>query len=106
MAAEGTHTSESVYGLSKALSRGGRLWAGKISIAADDDILTTGLDTIESVGVQAEELAAVDADTPVVVVSDVSKGTVTFHTGKLGAYGATAAPAWVIVIGTARGYHA
>lgn len=105
--AEVTHTSESVYGLKRGLSRGGHIWAGKVSLANHDgDYINTGLDTIESVFFQVGD-AAVDNVTASVVVSDITAGKVTFLTGKIDDNTDPGAViGWVTVIGTARGYHA
>ena len=100
---EGAHTSEAIYGLRKAVGKGPRLWAGNIIIAADDDTLDTGLDPIEAISAMLVSDAAVDADTPIVVVTEISAaGIIKFHTGKLGAYGAVAATGYLMVIGVAR----
>lgn len=107
MVAEGTHTSESIFGLGKALSRGGRLWAGKISLAAHDgDYITTGLDTIEAVLYQVED-AAVDANTAIPGVKAIAAGKVTIIYAAKDAYGDPGASiGYLTIVGTARGYHA
>jgi len=81
--AEATHTAEAVYGLKKAVGKGHRMWAGKITLANDGDTLDTGLDTIEAcvpTPIQAD--ISSDGYLEHVSVESISGGIVTFNAYK------------------------
>lgn len=98
---EVTHTSGAIYGLRKAVGKGFRLWAGKISIT-DGYTLDTGLDTIEGMSGLMVDDAAVDNATPIVAVSGVSAGTLTFVVGKIDDHAHVVTPGWLMVVGVVR----
>ena len=108
--AECTHESESIYSLRKAIGKGPRLWAGKITVS-DGETVDTGLDTIEAIALTPEGTNFdISADTFDVLAGSVSGGVVTVKSAKAditaGSEDLTATTdtvAFLIAIGTARG---
>ena len=97
--AEGTHTSEAIYGLGKAVGRGGKLWCGNVTVTRAET-LDTGLDTVEGVGL-AKLYSATGKSDSYVGICSVSGGTLTMDTGKLTEPGTsvTDVDAYIIVVG-------
>jgi len=108
--AEATHTSESIYGLRKAVGKGPRLWAGKITVS-NGETVDTGLDTIEAIALTPEGTNFdITNDTFDTLAGSVSGGVVTVHAavadvtaGSEDLTAATDTVAFLIAIGTARG---
>lgn len=98
--AEGTHTSEAVYGLGRPIGRGPRLWCGNVQIT-DGETLDTGLDTIEGIGHMKGSAPASEF----ITAETVSGGIITIGAGKYTTVGAAPAAdvdAYIIVVGTVR----
>jgi len=90
--AEVTHTSESVYGLGRAVGRGSKLWAGKVE-ASDLETLDTGLSTIEGVAISQQFKAVA---TEYLGICSISGGIITLSSNTTDLSG------YLLVVGAIR----
>jgi len=97
---EGTHTSEMMYGARRSKGRGGKLWAGCITVT-NDETLNTGMDHVEGAAFIPVEDTAIDGSTSHVLIKSISGGTITFTAAVIvTAYGAsTDVIAYGVVVG-------
>lgn len=108
--AEATHSAEAIFALGRAVGRGPRLWAGKITVS-NGETLDTGLDKLYAAVVtpSGTNFSITNDTFDHVDINDVSGGTITFNAavaditaGSEDLTAATDTVAYVIAVGVVR----